>query len=292
MKELFNRAEWGKILVAIVGSAIYAVGLNLFLTPCGLFTGGLMGFSQLFRSLILWAAGIEHTPFDFAGIIYYVVNIPLVFMSRTFLGKRFFIKSLILSTSYTVFMSLIPVHGLLADTITSCLVGGVLAGLGTGLVLTCGCCGGGLDVLAMYLAHKKRRVSVGQFNLAVNAVLFVLCGILFDLPTMIYSILSTVFQSFALDKAYQQGVDTQMLIFTKADARELDEFIFQNLHRGITRWDGIGVYTGETTHVMCVCLSKYETRELQQKLREFDPNVFFIIQEGVRMSSNFERHLC
>lgn len=292
MKELFNRAEWGKILLAIVGSAIYAVGLNLFLTPCGLFTGGLMGFSQLFRSLILWAAGIDHAPFDFAGIICYVINIPLVFLSLRFLGKRFFVKSLILSTSYTVFMSVIPVHGLLTDTITSCLVGGVLAGLGTGLVLTCGCCGGGLDVLAMYMAQKKRRISVGQFNLAVNAVLFLLCGILFDLPTMVYSILSTVFQSVALDKAYQQGVDTQMLIFTKADARELDEFIFQTLHRGITRWDGVGVYTGETVHVMCVCLSKYEVRELQQKLREFDPQVFFIIQEGVRMSSNFERHPC
>ena len=83
-----------------------------------------------------------------------------------------------------------------------------------------------------------------------------------------------------------------MLIFTKADARELDEFILKTLHRGITRWDGIGVYTGETVHVMCVCLSKYEVRGLQQKLREFDPKVFFIIQEGVRMSSNFERHPC
>ena len=292
MRQLFDRNEWGKILLAVVGSAIYAVGLNLFLTPCGLFTGGLVGFSQLFRSLILWATGIEHPPFDFAGIIYYVINIPLVFLSLTFLDKRFFVKSLIISTSYTVFLSIIPIYGLLSDTITSCLVGGVLAGLGTGLVLTCGCCGGGLEVLAMYMAQKKRNVSVGQFNLAVNAVLFILCGILFDLPTMVYSILSTVFQSVALDKAYQQGVDTQMLIFTKADARELDEFILKTLHRGITRWDGIGVYTGETVHVMCVCLSKYEVRGLQQKLQEFDPKVFFIIQEGVRMSSNFERHPC
>jgi len=291
MKQLFNRAEWGRILLAIAGSGIYAVGLNLFLVPCGLFTGGLVGISQLIRSLLLWVTAMENPPFDFTGVIYYVINIPLLLLSLRFLSKGFFLKSLILSTSYTVFLSLVPIRGLLTDTFTSCLVGGILTGIGTGLVLTCGCCGGGLDVLGMYLSQKLRRISVGQFNLAVNAVIFALCGILFDLPTMIYSILSAVFQTFALDRTHQQGVDTQMLIFTKASAAELDRFIFKNLHRGITRWEGVGVYTGETTHIMCVCLSKYEARELQRKLREFDPKVFFIIQEGVRMSSNFERHL-
>lgn len=287
------KKDWGRLLLAVLGSLIYALGVNIFMVPLGLYTGGLLGLGQLIRTMVVNTLGVT-PPIDLAGVILYIFNIPLLVVAYRIMGRLFFRNTLICSTTYALFAALVPVPvaPVVDDMLTGCLLGGVISGVGTGLVLTCGCCGGGLDVLAMYLAHKKRRVSVGQFNLAVNAVLFVLCGILFDLPTMIYSILSTVFQSFALDKAYQQGVDTQMLIFTKADARELDEFIFQNLHRGITRWDGIGVYTGETTHVMCVCLSKYETRELQQKLREFDPNVFFIIQEGVRMSSNFERHLC
>jgi uncharacterized membrane-anchored protein YitT (DUF2179 family) len=292
LKPLFDRHEWGRILIAVAGSAIYALGINLFLTPCGLYTGGLIGISQLLRSLLCWALHIEQMSFDLTGVIYYLINIPLLFLGYRLLSREFFVKTLIVSTSYTVFMSLVPVIQVLDDLFVSCLVGGVMAGFGTGLVLTCGCCGGGLDVLGMCLAQKQQRVTVGQFNLVINAMIFVLCGILFSVQTMIYSVISMVFQSFMMDRTHQQSVGTQMLIFTKSDMTELDQFILKNLHRGITRWEGVGAYTGDATHVICVCLSKYETRILQQKLREFDPQVFFIIQEGVRMSNNFERHLC
>ena len=43
--------------------------------------------------------------------------------------------------------------------------------------------------------------------------------------------------------------------------------------------------------VLCVCLSKYEIQTLQQEVRKVDPNAFFIVQEGVRVGGNFEKHL-
>ena len=128
-------------------------------------------------------------------------------------------------------------------------------------------------------------------RLACNATLFLLCGLLFDVSTMIYSILNTIFQAIAIDRAHQQSVNVQMLIFTKAESPELDHFILDNLHRGITRWEGKGVYTGEDTHILCVCLNKYQIEDLQQALLKADPKAFFIIQEGVHVSNNFERRL-
>lgn len=285
--------SWGRVGLAVVGSLIYAVGVNVFIVPFGLFTGGLMGLCQLLRSVILGLLGIESLPIDLAGVILYAFNIPLLILAYRSMGKIFFRNTLICATTYSLFMSIVPVPAapLVDDLLTSCLLGGVISGAGTGLVLTCGCCGGGLELLGLYLSKRGAKFTIGKFNLGFNLVLFVLCAVMFDIPTMIYSVLNTIFQTMAIDRAHQQSVNVQMLIFTKVESKEFDQFIIENLHRGITRWEGNGVYTGEPTHILCVCLSKYEIDDLQEALYKADPKAFFIMQEGVQISSNFERRL-
>ena len=287
------KTGWVRLALAVLGSLVYALGINLFVTPLGLYTGGLMGFCQLLRSLVLSALHIGSLPFDLAGVIFYAINIPLLAIAWRSMGPTFFRNTVICATTYTLFVSLVPVPAqpLVDDILTSCLLGGVISGVGTGLVLTCGCSGGGLDALGLHLSQKGAKFTIGQFNLIFNAVLFLLCGLLFDVSTMIYSILNTIFQAVAIDRAHQQSVNVQMLIFTKAESPELDHFILDNLHRGITRWEGKGVYTGEDTHILCVCLNKYQIEDLQQALLKADPKAFFIIQEGVHVSNNFERWL-
>ena len=38
-------------------------------------------------------------------------------------------------------------------------------------------------------------------------------------------------------------------------------------------------------------MNKYEIDDLREALRQIDPKAFFIVQEGVHVSSNFERRL-
>lgn len=286
-------SSWGRIALAVFGAFIYAVGINLFVVPLGLITSGAVGLCQLIRSLIMKMMGIESMTFDIAGILLYIFNIPMFFIAYRYMGKIFFRNTLICATAYTVFMSIIPIPAapVVDDVLTSCLIGGVIAGVGTGLALTSGCCGGGLDLLGLYLAKRGAKVTIGRFNLAFNAVLFATCGVLFDLTTLIYSVLNTIFNAMAIDRAHRQSVTVQVLIFTKKDGDEVDRFIIDNLHRGITRWEGKGVYTGEATHILCVCMNKYEIDDLRDALGRIDPKAFFIVQEGVHVSTNFERRL-
>ena len=65
----------------------------------------------------------------------------------------------------------------------------------------------------------------------------------------------------------------------------------EKLERGVTYWEAFGGYTGDAVRVLCVCLSKYEIETLQTVMRELDPNAFFIVQQGVQIGGNFERHL-
>lgn len=287
------KSGWGRIAMAVTGALIYALGVNLFVVPLGLFTGGLMGLCQLLRSLVLMVLGIRSMTFDFAGLILLAFNIPLLILAYRSMGTVFFRNTLICSLAYTVFTSIVPIPSvpLVDDMLTGCLLGGVISGVGSGLALTSGCCGGGLDLLGLYLSKRGVKTTIGRFNLAFNAALFIVCGVLFDLSILIYSALNTVFNAMAIDRAHRQSVTVQVLIFTKEERPELDRFIMDNLHRGITRWEGKGVYTGEATHILCVCMNKYEIDDLREALRRIDPKAFFIVQEGVHVSSNFERRL-
>ena len=237
--------------------------------------------------------GVERMTFDIAGILFYILNVPLFVLAYRSMGKRFFRNTLICTTAYTLFTSIIPIPAapIVDDVLTGCLLGGVISGVGTGLALTSGCCGGGLDLLGLYLSKKGVRTTIGRFTLLFNAVLFLLCWVMYDIPTMIYSVLNIIFHTIAIDRAHRQSVTVQVLIFTKLESPELNRYIMENLHRGITRWEGKGVYTGEDTHILCVCMNKYEIEDLREALRKIDPKAFFIVQEGVHVSSNFERRL-
>lgn len=284
--------KWTRVLTAVAGAVIYALGVNLFLVPLDLYTGGLMGVCQLTRTLVYQALGVDNG-FDFSGLLYYLLNVPIFLLAFRSLGRDFLRNSIICITVYTLTLSLVPIPAepLVDGVLTGCLLGGAVIGLGCGIVLTCGASCGGTDVLGLYFSKRGARFTIGRFNIVFNSLLYALCGILFNVQTMIYSVLYLVFCSVVLDRVHQQSVNVQMLIFTKNHAVDLSEYIMKNLQRGVTWWDGQGAYTGEPVKIICVCLSKYEINDLREELHRQDPHAFYIIQEGVHLSDNFIRRL-
>ena len=253
---------------------------------------GLLGFCQLIRTVA--AQNLELTPgFDFSGILYLLLNIPLLVLAWRNLGRAFVLRTITCTVCCSLFLTLIPVPAepIIEDLLTSCLLGGIVGGFAGGMILTCGCSGGGLDILGLYLSKKGKGFTVGKFSVSCNAVLYALCLVLFDASTAIYSTIYTVFSSLFLDRSHQQSITVQMLIFTKEKHPELPRFIMETLERGVTCWKGHGGYTGQPLEVLCVCLNKYEIETLRREIRKIDPQAFFIVQEGVQVGGHFEKHL-
>lgn len=281
-----------RALAGIIGTFFMAVGVNLFVVPQGLYSGGLLGFCQLLRTLLTDMLGVN-PGFDISGALYLLLNIPLFLLAWRNLGRNFVVRTIICTASSSVFLSLIPVPAvpIVADPLTSCLIAGIVGGFACGLVLTCGCSSGGMDIVGLYLSKKGKGFTVGRFSLGFNAVLYLACLLLFDASTAIYSAIYTVFSSLFLDRAHQQNIAVEVTIFTKDKSGELPGYLCEKLSRGVTFWDGRGAYTGDDVQVLCVCLSKFEVEALQRAVREKDPSAFFIVREGVRIGGNFIRHL-
>lgn len=282
-----------RMLACILGELIAAFSLNYFIVPLGLYSGGSMGVCQLIRTLLQIWGGLSFGDYDIAGILYFLSNIPILLYARGILGRKFVLKTVVCTMAFSLFYSVIPAPSTMVvnDTLTACLLGGILTGVGSGLVLTCGGSGGGLDVIGLCLSKKGSRFTVGRFSMTFNAFLYALCLILFTPETAIYSVIYNFASAMVVDQAHQQNISVQALIFTRAGERELGRVIMDELGRGVTWWEGVGAYTGENVHVLCVCLSKYEIEELFHTVHEMDPHAFITLQEGVRIYGNFQKKL-
>lgn len=281
-----------RLVGGLLGSLLMSVAINVFIVPQGLYAGGAYGLCQVIRTLLQTKLGVEAS-FDLAGVLYFFVNIPLFLLAFRTLGRTFCLKAGICTVSNSVFLALIhsPAVPIIPDPLTSCMIGGILVGFAAGLVLSCGCSTGGLDILGLYLSKKNNKFTVGRFCISFNVCLYLLCFILFDATTAIYSAIYNVLSNLFLDRLHRQNVSVQLLIFTKSKDPALPKYIMEQLDRGVTYWQAKGAYTGDDVQVLCVCLSKYEIDTLEQVIRDIDPNAFFVMQEGVRVVGNFKRHL-
>lgn len=282
-----------RMLACILGEWIAAFSLNYFIVPLGLYSGGGVGVCQLIRTLLQTWAGLSFDGYDIAGILYFLINIPILLYARRILGQKFVLKTVICTVAFSLFYSVIPTPSamLVNDTLTACLLGGILSGIGSGLVLTCGGSGGGLDVIGLCLSKRGSRFTVGRFSMTFNAFLYAICLILFRPEVAIYSVIYNFAAAMVVDKAHQQNISVQALIFTRAGEQELGRAIMDQMGRGVTWWEGVGAYTGENVHILCVCLSKYEIEELFHTVHAMDPHAFITLQEGIRIDGNFQKKL-
>ena len=220
-----------------------------------------------------------------------LINIPLLFLAYFQLGYKFFIKTLIGSGAISLFITLVPTLSvpIVEDYLTAVLIGGIACGAGVGLILIAGGSGGGIDVIAMWAAKKLRNASVGKISLYFNVLLYAVMLFLFDAETVIYSLIYTVIFTLILDKTHYQNINVRVMIFTKKDG--IDRAINVRTGRGVTKWDGCGAYTKESTQILVSCINKYEVNEMMDLVHSIDPQAFIIVDENVTVNGNFEKRL-
>lgn len=283
--------ESRRTLVAVLGAVIYAAGTNLFIVPAGLYNSGLMGLCQVLRTLLLEYLKLPIGNVDIAGIIYYVINIPIFIIGYKKMGKRFLLKTLICVTAMSGAMAVIPTTQIVGDKMMACVIGGILSGAGVGLLLRMGSSGGGMDIVAVILTKWKQDFSVGKVNLFVNLVLYGACLFLFDVETVLYSVINAAVYSVAIDKLHVQNINVEVTVITKISSEELEKEVFSELGRGITKWKTMGAYTHEESHILYIMMSKYEVHQLKNIIHKYDPQAFIVVNEGVHVEGNYLKKL-
>ena len=286
----FTLNDLFKFSMIIIGSVIYAAGVNLFVVSVGLYNGGLLGLAQIIRTLLINTVGFD-PGFDYAGIISFLLNIPVMLMTYKLVGKDVIIKTIFCLGFQSFLMSVIPVMQLIEDPLTSCLIGGIMCGGGCGIVLRNGGSGGGTDLIGIFFA-KKNLGSVGKISIYINLVVYAIAFLIMsDVRRIIYTIIFTFINMFTLDRMHTQNINTEVIIISKHDDAEIQNAIILEMRRGVSYWEGFGAFTGDNSRILYIVVSKYELPQLKRIVNRIDPQAFIAVKNGIDVLGNFEKRL-
>ena len=118
----------------LIGSALFAASINLFVVPVNLYNGGIVGLSQIFRTMLVSRMNLNFS-FDIAGVINFLINVPLFVMAYRSLSRKFFLGTLLSLITQTICFSLIPIPAvpILDDVLASLIIGAIVGALGIGM---------------------------------------------------------------------------------------------------------------------------------------------------------------
>lgn len=290
MKKIISLFNWKleDVVKVLIGSLLFCYSVNVFIVPNNLYTGGVLGIAQLIRSVFIDVLKFNIT-YDFSGILYYLINVPLFFIAYKSISKTFVARTIFAVTVQSLLLSIIPTNPLLDDMIVNILVGGILGGAGIGIVLSSGGSTGGSDIIGLAIAKKHNDFSVGKLGIILNVVIYTITGIMYGVEIMIYSIIYCVFESITIDRMHDQNICSTAFIFCKKNPKKINEFIKKDLNRDFTYWDAKGGYDDSRTYIIYTALTKYELLRLERYMKTYDDHAFMVKSEGVGIKGEFEK---
>ena len=236
---------------------------------------------------------LAHLDIYLTGILYLLINIPLLILAYSHISKSFCARTLITIALQTILLDIIPIPAkpLVADTLTNVLIGGTLVGIGIANILSATGSTGGTDIIGIILTNKHKNFSVGRFALIFNSFIFGISGVLYGVSIMIYSIMYSIVENLSIDRLHDQNVSSSATIFSKTKPKELLEFIKKDLDRGATTWEATGEYDKSKTYVTYVALSRYELHKLEKYIKVTEQNVFVVKNDFVGVDGEFDKRL-
>ncbi|MEW7280281.1 YitT family protein [Aquimarina sp. 2201CG1-2-11] len=156
----------------IIGCALMAFGVVGFLSPNSIAMGGTGGLAIIFNHLFSISI----------GILFAIINIPILVISIKYLGKYFAIKStiaiILISLFIDVLSQFVGLHALSNEPLLATLYGGVSVGTGIGFIFKGGGSAGGGTIIARIITSKT-SLKTGTVILILDAIVIVATGIVF-----------------------------------------------------------------------------------------------------------------
>ncbi len=266
----------------VVGTAIFALALNLFLLPNDLNTGGISGLAMIAEELLNWTGNPVIGKYFTVGVLTILMNLPLFAIGGLKIGKRFFFGSLLGMFSLSVFIDLFSVlPAPKTESLVGALYGGVLCGLGGGIVFSSGFSTGGSDIVVRLMKKKWPFVPLGIFTTAFDLTIAVVTGIVFkNMTHTLYCGVAVFVTGRVVDAVvYKFDYSKVALIVTKHH-EEVAYRLGKELHRGSTFLYGQGSYSHQDTTVVLTAVKKQQLSEVKDIVAQIDPDAFIIVQEA------------
>jgi len=261
----------GSYLGIVVGSFIFACGLNYFIVANGLAEGGFTGLALIIHYLTGWPV----------GIVILALNIPLLILGVTRWGKVFLLKTIlgVLISSIAVDLtSSLALKAPEVDLFLAALYVGVLTGVGIGLVLRSGATTGGVDIIARFF-YEQKGISIGKIYFILDLLIMIIAAWLFGLEVALYTLVTVFVFSQVVDRILDGPDKAKAVTIISRNSQDIIKAITHDLGRGATIIKGLGGYTYEEKEVLYVVVGWYQVITLKKIIQMYDPQAFVIVSD-------------
>lgn len=250
---------------------VIAAAVYFFLIPSKVVIGSISGLAIVIAELL---------PLSIS-MITMILNVILLVIGFLLLGKEFGMKtvytSLLMPIFIAVFEQFIPLNGsLTGSSIYDIAADILLVAFGQAILFNVNASSGGIDILAKIL-NKYCHIEIGKAVSAAGIVTAMTSILVYDIGTLIISILGTLANGQAVDY-FTSGLNRKKKISIISDNYEkIEDYILHTMHRGVTRYQVIGSYNNETKVELVTIMDTNEYKKLLVFLHQYPEKVFVTV---------------
>ena len=267
----------------IIGGAIYAVAVILFLSGNEISPGGLTGISTMLNYLY----GLP------VGTVVFILNIPILVIGFIKFGGIFIVKTavstVVISITLDIAEELLP--ELKINPVLAAVFGGLLMGLSISMFMLRGSTTGGVDIIAMLINRRFPHLTVGRLMLASDAFIVAFSALVYkNIESALYSVIALYASSRIMDVMLYGADKGKIVYIITENSACVAEKIMSIVRRGITVIDVTGAYTGRKLKMLMCTVRRNEVSAVCKTARDNDKGAFIVVAEaGDILGEGFKR---
>ena len=276
-----------RYFMLIIGCFIVAFSFNLFFLRYDIVCFGVSGIS-----IVLSKFGVNPSLFIL------LCNVILMIVAYMVLGKESTKNQLVGAILYPLFTyltGLFTPYIDLGDTelVVVAIIGGVLAGLGSGLIYKSNFSTGGTDVIIEIIC-KYGKISMGNAGLIVNAIIIFIGKTVFSWEIVLYAVLVSYLISMFTDKVLL-GISKSKAFYIVCSKDKDDivrNFLISLPGVGTTVIDAEGGYSNDAQTLLLAVVPTRAYFIVKEGLKEIDKDMYFLVCDSYEVSNDKGDYLC
>lgn len=265
------------LVYTTIGATVFAVGVQGFIVPHQLLSGGISGLSLIIYYVTQGILSL--------GSINFLLNIPVLYAAWRWLGPW----HLGVTLFGTLFMSIVinvlaPLStlGLTHNPIIGGILGGLFSGLGLGIVYRGGGNTGGIDPIALIIRNRL-GLQIGSILFSINMMILVAGAILINIEAAATTLISTYLSAMVTNKVISGFNQRKAMFIISYKPVTICNLIIDKIGRGATILNGEGAYTHQPKQVIMVVVSLLQVARLKAAVEAEDPTAFMVITDAAEV---------
>lgn len=265
------------LIYIIIGATVFGVGVQGFIVPHQLLSGGISGLSLIIYYITQGVLSL--------GVINFLLNIPVLYAAWRWLGRWHLGVTLFGTLYMSVIINVLAPLSTLELThnpIIGGILGGLFSGLGLGIVYRGGGNTGGIDPIALIIRNRF-GLQIGSILFGINMMILVAGAIVINIEAAATTLISTYLSAMVTNKVISGFNQRKAMFIISYKPVTICNLIIEKLGRGATILNGEGAYTHQPKQVIMVVVSLLQVARLKAAVEAEDPTAFMVITDAAEV---------